>query len=59
MDGNTAIILLGLVVNLMAIIHFFNRIEHRVTAVEVHVVHLMRRQGMKVREDDLKPLEGS
>jgi hypothetical protein len=42
--------LIGLVVQLLAVVHFFNKLEHRITRLETHLVHLMRRSGMVVRE---------
>lgn len=48
-----AIVIGGLVVNFLAVVHFFNKIEHRLTRTEIHVLHIMKRQGMSIREADL------
>lgn len=46
--------IIGLIVNFLAIIHFFNKLEHRLTRTEIHILHIMRNQNMKVREADLE-----
>lgn len=49
-----AMVIAGLVANFLAVVHFFNKIEHRLTRTEIHVLHIMKRQGMGIREDDLE-----
>ena len=49
-----AMVIVGLVANFLAVVHFFNKIEHRLTRTEIHVLHIMKRQGMSIREADLE-----
>lgn len=51
-DMNTVLVLLGLLANLVAVIHFFSKLEHRLTAVEIHIIHLMRKNGMSLRNTE-------
>lgn len=48
-----ALVIAGLVANFLAVVHFFNKIEHRLTRTEIHVLHIMKKQGMSIREADL------
>lgn len=48
-DPNTILIVTGFIVQFLAILRFFNRIESRITALEIHIFHLMRKHGMKPR----------
>lgn len=53
MGTDTVMILLGLAVNFIAIIAFFNRTENRLTKVETLVEILIERSGIKVRSGDM------
>lgn len=47
------VLIIGMLVNFLTIVHFFTKLEHRLTRTEIHILHIMRNAGMKVREADL------
>lgn len=55
MEGNLVYVLVGLAVQLIAIVHFFNKLEHRITRLETHLIHLMKGSGLKMREEIILP----
>lgn len=52
MNDQTVIMVLGFAVNFLAIVHFFNRLEHRLTRNEVNLTHVMYKLGMKAPEPE-------
>jgi len=47
------VVIVGFIVQLLTIIGFFMRLEHRVTAVETLTRILVSRAGLHIRDQDL------
>lgn len=57
MDNSASFLLLGIIggiVNFLAIVHYFNKLEHRLTRTETHVLHILNKLSLKIRESDLE-----